>query len=148
MESRGPATARVVRAALTDQPILLAEHEELVHDEAAGAVVGFVGAIRDHDGGRQVSKLEYSAHPSAADVVAEVVADVAAKSVGVRAVAASHRIGLLQVGEAALVVTVAADHRQAAFETCAQLVDAIKARLPVWKHQFFADGSDEWVGSA
>ena len=148
MESRGPATARVVRAALTDQPIALAEHEELVRDESAGAVVGFVGAIRDHDGGRQVSKLEYSAHPSAADVVAEVVADVAAKSAGVRAVAASHRIGLLHVGEAALVVAVAADHRQAAFDTCAELVDAIKARLPVWKHQFFADGSDEWVGSA
>ena len=148
MESRGPATARVVRAALTDRPILLAEHEELVRHQAAGAVVGFVGAIRDHDGGRQVSRLEYSAHPSAADVVAEVVADVAAKSAGVRAVAASHRIGPLQVGDAALVVAVAADHRQAAFETCAQLVDAIKARLPVWKHQFFADGSDEWVGSA
>src|ERR1700743_2675306 len=125
MESRGPATARVVRAALTDQPILLAEHEELVHDEAAGAVVGFVGAIRNHDGGRLVSKLEYSAHPSAADVVAEVVADVAAKSVGVRAVAASHRIGLLQVGEAALVVTGAADPRPGAFEACAPFGDAL-----------------------
>ena len=110
--------------------------------------MGFVGAIRDHDGGRHVLKLEYSAHPSAADVIAEVVADVAAKSVGVRAVAASHRIGVLHLGEAALVVAVAADHRQAAFGTCAQLVDAIKERLPVWKHQFFADGSDEWVGSA
>ncbi len=139
---------RVVRAALTDQPIVLAEHEELVSHHAAGAVVGFVGVIRDHDGGRQVLRLEYSAHPSAADVIAEVVAEVAAKSAGVRAVAASHRIGVLDIGEAALVVAVAADHRQAAFETCAQLVDAIKARLPVWKHQFFADGSDEWVGSA
>jgi molybdopterin synthase catalytic subunit len=149
MESRGSAVARVVvRAALTDQPILLAEHEELVRHHAAGAVVGFVGAIRDHDGGRHVLKLEYSAHPSAADVIAEVVADVSAKSVGVRAVAASHRIGVLHVGEAALVVAVAADHRQAAFGTCAQLVDAIKERLPVWKHQFFADGNDEWVGSA
>jgi molybdopterin synthase catalytic subunit len=140
--------ARVVLAALTDQPITLAEHEELVRDQAAGAVVGFVGAIRDHDGGHQVSKLEYSAHPSAADVLAKVVADVTAKSAGVRAVAASHRVGLLQLGDAALVVAVAADHRQAAFQTCAHLVDEIKARLPVWKHQFFADGRDEWVGSA
>ncbi|HEY1842544.1 MAG TPA: molybdenum cofactor biosynthesis protein MoaE [Mycobacterium sp.] len=139
---------RVLRAAVTDQPILLAEHQDLVCHQAAGAVVGFVGAIRDHDGGRHVVKLEYSAHPSAGDVIAEVVADVAAKSAGVRAVAASHRIGLLNIGEAALVVAVAADHRRAAFDTCAQLVDAIKARLPVWKHQFFADGSDEWVGSA
>jgi molybdopterin synthase catalytic subunit len=138
----------VVRAALTDQPILLAEHEELVSHEAAGAVVGFVGMIRDHDNGRQVVKLEYSAHPSAADVIAEVVAEVAAQSTGTRAVAASHRIGVLHIGEAALVAAVAADHRQAAFATCAQLVDAIKERLPVWKRQFFADGTDEWVGSA
>ena len=73
--------------------------------------------------------------------------DVAAQSHGVRAVAATHRVGALQIGEPALVVAVAADHRRAAFETCAQLVDAIKARLPVWKRQFFADGGDEWVGS-
>ncbi len=137
----------VVRAALTDQPIRLAEHQELVSHRAAGAVVGFVGMIRDHDNGRQVVKLEYSAHPSAANVIADVVAEVAAESPETRAVAASHRIGVLQIGEAALVVAVAADHRQAAFATCAELVDAIKARLPVWKHQFFADGTEEWVGS-
>ncbi|MGA8546828.1 MAG: molybdenum cofactor biosynthesis protein MoaE [Mycobacterium sp.] len=138
----------VVRAALTDRPISLAEHQDLVSHQSAGAVVGFVGVIRDHDSGRQVVRLEYSAHPSAADVLAEVVADVAAQSPGTRAIAASHRIGVLNIGEAALVAAVAADHRQAAFATCAQLVDAIKARLPVWKHQFFADGTDEWVGSA
>jgi molybdopterin synthase catalytic subunit len=137
----------VARAAITDQPILLAELEELVGDQAAGAIVGFAGVIRDHDGGRPVTGLEYSAHPSAADVMAAVVTEVAAQSHGVRAVAATHRLGALQVGEPALVVAVAADHRRAAFETCAQLVDAIKARLPVWKRQIFADGSDEWVGS-
>lgn len=138
----------MVRAALTDEPIRLAEHEELVSHRSAGAVVGFVGVVRDHDGGRQVLRLEYSAHPSAGEVIAEVVTEVAAQASGVRAVAASHRIGVLHIGEAALVVAVAADHRRAAFASCAQLVDAIKARLPVWKHQFFADGTDEWVGSA
>jgi molybdopterin synthase catalytic subunit len=137
----------VVRAALTDQPISLAEHQELVSHQAAGAVVGFVGMIRDHDGGRQVVQLEYSAHPSAADVLAEVVAEIAARSAGTRAIAASHRIGVLRIGEAALVAAVAADHRQAAFASCAQLVDTVKARLPVWKRQVFADGTDEWVGS-
>jgi molybdopterin synthase catalytic subunit len=139
---------QVLRAELTEQPIALAEHEALVSHDAAGAVVGFVGVIRDHDGGRQVLRLEYSAHPSAGQVLADVVGDVAAQSFGVRAVAASHRIGILQIGEAALVAVVAADHRRAAFETCARLVDAIKEQLPVWKHQFFADGTDEWVGSA
>ena len=137
----------VARAAITDQPILLAELEELVSHQAAGAVVGFAGVIRNHDGGRQVTRLEYSAHPSAADVIAEIVTEVAAQSQGTRAVAAVHRVGVLQIGEPALVVAVAADHRGAAFETCAHLVDAIKARLPVWKRQLFADGSDEWVGS-
>lgn len=138
----------VVRAAMTEHPILLAEHEEMVGHQSAGAIVGFVGVIRDHDVGRRVVRLEYSAHPSAAQVMADVVADVAAQSSGVRAVAASHRVGVLHIGEAALVAAVAADHRQAAFATCAQLVDTIKARLPVWKHQFFADGTEEWVGSA
>ena len=138
----------VVRAAMTEQPIFLNEHEELVGHRSAGAVVGFVGMIRDHDGGRRVVRLEYSAHPSAAQIMADVVAEVATESSGVRAVAASHRIGALHIGEAALVAAVAADHRQAAFATCAQLVDTIKARLPVWKHQFFDDGTEEWVGSA
>jgi molybdopterin synthase catalytic subunit len=138
----------VLRAALTDQPISLAEHEDLVGHQSAGAVVGFVGVVRDHDGGRGVTRLEYSAHPSAARVLSEVVTEVAGRSSGVRAVAASHRIGVLEIGDAALVAAVAADHRQAAFATCADLVDTIKSRLPIWKHQFFADGADEWVGSA
>lgn len=140
--------AKVLRAELTNQPIELAEHEALVGHPAAGAVVGFVGAIRDHDNGLQVLRLEYSAHPTAGHVIADVVSRVAAQSHGVRAIAASHRIGVLEVGDAALVAAVAADHRRAAFDTCAQLVEAIKAELPVWKHQFFADGTDEWVGSA
>ena len=138
----------VLRAEITDQPVELAELESLVAHEAAGAVVSFAGMIRDHDGGRQVIRLEYSAHPSAQDALAEVLDEVARDAEGVRALAASHRIGALAVGDAALVAAVAADHRGAAFQTCAKLVDMIKARLPVWKHQFFADGTDEWVGSA
>jgi molybdopterin synthase catalytic subunit len=138
----------VLRAEITEQPVDLAELEALVAHEAAGAVVGFAGVIRDHDGGRGVVRLEYSAHPSAQDTLADVLAEVAGNARGVRAVAASHRIGTLSIGDAALVAAVAADHRAAAFETCARLVDTIKARLPVWKHQFFSDGSDEWVGSA
>lgn len=138
----------VLRAALTEHPILLTEHEELVAHEAAGAVVGFAGVVRDHDGGRHVVRLEYSAHPLAEQTLAEVLAEVAAQANGVRAIAASHRVGSLNIGDAALVAAVAADHRRSAFDTCARLVDAVKERLPVWKHQFFADGTDEWVNSA
>lgn len=139
---------RVVRAELTSEPISLAEHEALVSDRGAGAIVGFAGRIRDHDGGRGVIRLEYSAHPTAATTLAEIVAGVAAGATGVRAVAASHRIGDLTIGDDALVVAVAADHRGDAFATCARMVDAIKEALPVWKHQHFVDGTDEWVNSA
>lgn len=139
---------RILRAAVTDQVIDLLEHEQLVASEAAGAVVGFSGMVRNHDGGREVTRLEYSAHPHAEQILFEVLAEVAAAAPGVRAIAASHRIGSLQIGDAALVAAVSADHRAAAFDTCARLVDAVKDRLPVWKHQFFADGTDEWVNSA
>ncbi|MGE2721278.1 molybdenum cofactor biosynthesis protein MoaE [Mycolicibacterium celeriflavum] len=141
-------TAVVLRADLTEQPIETADHELLVANASAGAVVSFAGVVRDHDGGRTVVRLEYSAHPQATQTLAEVAAQIAAEADGVRAIAVSHRVGVLQIGDAALVAAVAADHRAAAFETCARLVDLVKERLPVWKHQFFADGSDEWVNSA
>lgn len=138
----------VLRAVLTEKSIDPTEHERLVAHEAAGAVVTFAGVVRDHDGGRPVTRLEYSSHPSAEQTLADVAAEIAAESRGVRAIAVSHRVGALRIGDAALVAAVAADHRGAAFETCARLVDRVKERLPVWKHQFFADGTDEWVNSA
>ncbi|MGC4962670.1 molybdenum cofactor biosynthesis protein MoaE [Gordonia sp. DT218] len=149
--SEGAAGVAVVRASLSDNEIDLASHEALVVEAAggaAGAVVGFVGAVRNHDGGHEVTRLVYSAHPTAPTVLSDVVGEVAGAADGVRAVAVSHRVGELAIGDVAFVVAVAADHRRAAFELCARLVDEVKARLPVWKHQFFGDGSDEWVGSA
>ena len=74
-----------------------------------------------------------------------VAADVAARAPGVRAIAVSHRVGRLRIGDVALACAVAADHRREAFATCAELVDEVKRQLPVWKHQGFADGTDEWV---
>jgi len=139
-----------IRTAVAESSIDLVEHEAWVADAAggrAGAIVGFVGAVRDHDGGRGVTALSYSSHPTAPNVLDEVVGEIV-KDAQVRAVAVSHRVGDLVVGDAAFIVAVAADHRRAAFEICARLVDEVKARLPVWKHQFFVDGSDEWVGSA
>jgi molybdopterin synthase catalytic subunit len=141
-------SAEVVRAAVGEEPLDVAEHAALVDHAGAGAVVTFAGVVRDHDGGRAVTGLTYSAHPSAATIVAEVAADVAARAEGVRAIAVSHRIGPLAIGDVALACAVAADHRREAFVTCADLVDEIKRVLPVWKHQAFADGSDEWVNSA
>ncbi len=140
--------AAVLRAAVGEERLDVAEHAALVEQAAAGAVVTFAGVVRDHDGGRSVRGLEYSAHPSANRIVAEVAAAVAARATGVRAVAVSHRVGKLAIGDVALACAVAADHRRQAFETCSELVEEIKRLLPVWKHQSFADGDDEWVNSA
>ncbi|MCG8916753.1 molybdenum cofactor biosynthesis protein MoaE [Actinokineospora sp. PR83] len=137
--------AAVLRAEVSGDALSVDEHAALVDHRAAGAVVTFAGVVRDHDGGRGVASLTYEGHPSAGDVITEVAADVAASSPGVRALAVSHRVGDLAIGDTALAVAVAADHRGAAFATCARLVDEVKARLPIWKHQRFIDGTDEWV---
>jgi len=97
--------------------------------------------------GRSVTELEYHEHPTAASIVAEVASEIAARD-GVIAVAVSHRIGLLRVGDVALAAAVSAAHRREAFVACSDLVDEVKRRLPVWKRQVFVDGSDEWVGTA
>jgi molybdenum cofactor synthesis domain-containing protein len=138
---------RVLRAEVSDQLLSVEEHARLVEDDAAGAVVTFAGVVRDHDGGKGVHDLTYEGHPTASDVLAEVVADLSARWTGVRAVAVSHRVGALTIGDVALACAVAAEHRGQAFAACAELVDEVKARLPIWKHQHFTDGSDEWVNS-
>jgi molybdenum cofactor synthesis domain-containing protein len=138
---------RVALVQVTDTPLSVEEHAGLVDDVAAGAVVTFGGVVRDHDGGRSVHDLFYEGHPTAGDVLAEVIAELAPRWTGVRAVAVSHRLGALEIGDVALACAVAAEHRAQAFTACAELVDEVKARLPVWKHQRFADGTDEWVNS-
>lgn len=113
---------------------------------SVGGVVTFTGLVRDHDHGRTVTALEYSAHPSATDALREVARAVAARD-DVAAVAALHRSGRLAIGDAAVVLAVGAAHRGAAFEACRELIDTLKATVPIWKHQLFADGDDEWVGT-
>ncbi|MDX3193251.1 molybdenum cofactor biosynthesis protein MoaE [Streptomyces sp. MN03-5084-2B] len=132
---------------MTEEPLSVEEHARLVEDDAAGAVVTFAGVVRDHDGGKGVRDLTYEGHPSAGQVIADVVADLSARWAGVRAVAVSHRLGALTIGDVALACAVAAEHRGQAFSACSELVDEVKARLPVWKHQHFTDGTDEWVNS-
>lgn len=149
MSSRTDSAAtRVCRAVITEQPLDIEEHTRLVEHPGAGAVVSFAGVVRDHDGGKGVAALDYSAHPQAATLIRQVAEEIAAGAAGVRAIAISHRVGPLQVGDIALACAVAADHRSAAFTTCATLVDEIKARLPVWKHQRFTDTTEEWVNCA
>ncbi|MEU9505521.1 molybdenum cofactor biosynthesis protein MoaE [Micromonospora sp. NPDC048170] len=129
---------------VTDRPLDLAAHEAAVADRRAGAVVSFQGVVRDHDHGRAVTALEYEGHPSAGRILREVAAEIATDP-DVYAVAVSHRVGPLAIGDVALVAAVSTAHRAAAFAACARLVDEAKARLPIWKRQVFADGTEEWV---
>ncbi|WP_155369205.1 molybdenum cofactor biosynthesis protein MoaE [Catellatospora vulcania] len=135
---------RVVLAELTTEPLDVAAHEAAVADPRAGAVVSFAGVVRDHDHGRSVDALTYESHPSAAEVLREVAQELA-DDPDVYAVAVSHRYGPLKIGDVALAAAVSTAHRAAAFTACARLVDLVKQRLPIWKHQTFTDGTDEWV---
>ena len=134
----------VVLVSVSEAALSLDEHERAVADPRAGAVVSFQGVVRDHDHGREVMLLEYEGHPSAAEVLRTVAEEIAADP-DVYAVAVSHRVGELKIGDVALVAAVSTAHRAAAFTACARLVDEAKARLPIWKRQVFGDGTDEWV---
>jgi molybdenum cofactor synthesis domain-containing protein len=151
--ARDGASATVLRADVVDAPLddLVATLAQEVRDDACGAVATFTGYVRDHDGGRGVRTLHYEAHPDAATVlraVADRVAQRTAAATGdaVR-VAVVHRTGELAIGDVAVVAAVASGHRQAAFTCASDLVEELKAEVPIWKEQGFTDGSSEWVGS-
>jgi len=137
------ATARIVRAEVTSAALDTAGLASAVADPAAGAIATFDGRVRNHDDGRGVTGISYSAHPGANEVIGQIVARIAARD-GLRALAVAHRVGELEVGETALAVAVSADHRASAFSAVSDIVEEVKARLPVWKQQVFADGSRAW----
>ena len=138
----------VVRlAAVRASELSLDEVRAAVADPAAGGIAFFAGAVRNEDRGRVVTGLSYSAHPSAEAELRRVATEIAEKF-RLLAVAAVHRVGDLAVGDLAVVVAVACSHRAEAFDACRALVDELKATVPIWKHQRFADGESEWVGSA
>ena len=141
-----PAPGAVVHAVITEEALDPDAARVAVADAACGAVVGFSGVIRNHDGGRDgVLGLEYSAHPDAGRIMAQVAAQVAAEHPAVRLWVA-HRVGSLAVGDSALEAAVASAHRAEAFAACAALVERIKAGVPIWKRQRYADGTHSWVG--
>jgi molybdopterin synthase catalytic subunit len=138
----------VIRLAeLRAEPLSVDEVLRAVGHPAAGGIALFTGVVRDHDEGRGVTRLAYSAHPSAGAELRRVAEKVAA-GFDVHALAAVHRTGKLDVGEIAVVVAVACTHRGEAFDACRVLIDELKATVPIWKHQEFGDGGSEWVNSA
>lgn len=132
---------------VTERPLDLAAMEDLVADRRAGGVVSFSGNVRDHDHDRAVVWLTYEAHPTAPGVLVEVAQEINDRF-SLIGLAVAHRVGKLAIGDRALVAVVSSAHRREAFLACQALVDLTKVRLPIWKHQVFADGTDEWVNCA
>lgn len=137
----------LVYAVVTDAPVHIQELSKLVANPHSGAVVTFCGDVRDHDGGKEVASLLYEIHPSAPEQIKLITESIIGRF-EIEKVAVAHRYGDIAIGETAFAVAVSAAHRQAAFDACAAIVDEVKAKLPVWKHQKFTDGSDEWVNCA
>lgn len=135
--------------AILDSPLSVDAVMSAVSDRGVGGTVVFVGAVRDHDGAEGAEKgvraLEYSAHPSALAELGKVMGAVTDAFPGVR-LAAHHRVGPLEIGDLAVVVAAGAAHRDEAFAAGRRLIDDLKAQVPIWKHQTFDDGSEEWVG--
>lgn len=137
----------LVYAVVTDAPVHIQELSKLVANPHNGAVVTFCGDVRDHDGGKEVASLLYEIHPSAPEQIKLITESIIGRF-EIEKVAVAHRYGDIAIGETAFAVAVSAAHRQAAFDACAAIVDEVKAKLPIWKHQKFTDGSDEWVNCA
>ena len=137
----------LVYAVVTNAPVHIQELSKLVANPHSGAVVTFCGDVRDHDGGKEVASLLYEIHPSAPEQIKLITQSVIGRF-EIEKVAVAHRYGDIAIGETAFAVAVSAAHRQAAFDACAAIVDEVKAKLPIWKHQKFTDGSDEWVNCA
>lgn len=112
----------------------------------AGAVVAFVGTVRSSNQGKQVERLVYEAYEKmAAEKMYEVAERIEASFEGVR-VAGLHRVGRLEVGEVSVVLAASAPHRAEAFEACRAFIEGLKEEVPVFKKEFFADGTEQWVG--
>jgi molybdopterin synthase catalytic subunit len=124
------------------------EVRNAIADPAAGGEVLFVGTVRNTDADKGVIGLSYSAHPTAEAELRKITESIVEKFPDIIGVAAVHRIGDLAIGDLAVVVGVSCAHRFEAFHACHALIDELKATVPIWKHQRFTDGTDEWVGSA
>jgi len=147
MTEPAPQPSTVVRLCdLRETPLSVDEVLAALEDDASGGLTVFVGRVRDHDHEKGVVGLDYTAHPTALDKLREVCERVA-EEYDVHALAAVHRTGTLAIGDAAVVVATASAHRGTSFDASRALIDTLKDEVPIWKHQRFADGTEEWVGS-
>jgi len=138
-------SSAVREASIGEGPISVDRLLARVQDPAVGGIALFVGVVRDHDEGQDVTSLDYTAHPSAQAMLA-ACAERTAAAHDILALAVEHRVGHLEVGDLAVVVAAGAVHRAEALAACRQLIDDLKAEVPIWKEQRFSSGEAEWVG--
>ena len=137
--------SKVRLAGISNAPLNVNKLVAAVSDPEVGGIGMFLGVVRNRDIGQDVASLDYSEHPTAASTLLDCAQRVAAAH-DVVAIAVEHRVGHLEVGELAVVVAASAVHRHAALAACAQLINDLKDRVPIWKEQHFASGESEWVG--
>lgn len=133
------------RFRLSDTPIEIAPLREALLDPRAGAFAGFEGRVRDHNDGRGVDGLRYEAYTALAEAEGERVLDDALQRFDILDARCVHRVGTLSIGELAVWVGVSAAHRDAAFAACRFVIDEVKARVPIWKHERYTDGGKNWL---
>jgi molybdopterin synthase catalytic subunit len=126
----------VCEVSLTDAPLVLPEPKD---DPQAGAVVVFWGAVRGTEDGREITGIDYEAHPAMAEHQMRIVAQAAAEKFEVRGIFLRHRIGFVETGEPSVVVRVTSGHRGAAFAASAWIMDELKRVVPIWKHPVFKE---------
>lgn len=131
---------------LTREPIAVDALTAALGGPADGAVATFIGRVRDNQDGRSVEYLEYEAHEPMAIKRLRLLAEDAAARWGLNSVLVQHRLGRLDIGEASVFVGVAAAHRAEALDACRWLIDTLKADVPIFKKEFYADGGSDWVG--
>ena len=135
----------MMRFSLNDQAIDVARERGALDHAAAGAYASFEGWVRNHNEGRVVRGLDYQAYAALAVNEGEAILADAVARFAVREARCVHRIGRLAVGDLAVWVGVSADHRAAAFDACRWIVDEVKARVPIWKNENYADGDSGWL---
>lgn len=133
------------RFQLTDATIDIAPLRDALRDDRAGAFASFEGWVRDHNEGRDVRGLRYESYVSLAEKEGERILEEAAVRFGILDARCVHRIGELAIGDMAVWVGVAAAHRDAAFAACRWVIDEVKARVPIWKHEHYRSGDDAWL---
>jgi molybdopterin synthase catalytic subunit len=138
----------MIHVKITPDPIDIEALIAQVTDQRNGAIVTFIGSVREVNDGRSVQELQYDAYETMAQRELETIVEEASRQFGTSDIAAEHRIGTLALGETCVVIAAAHAHRASAFDACRYVIEELKRRVPIWKREQYADGSNVWIDPA